>query len=375
MGRKTSASRKTRSDGFLRLTRVGLWFLIFLVVVAVAATNTGNNGLFLVSAAMVGIFFASHFLAGRNMRRLEVNLTTDGEVFVNQPAYLETSIRNLGWISRWMLVLTIDPEDIDPPSEPPRRRSTPFLLPYLESGQRVRGQIEMMLRRRGRRRIRRAHIASLFPLGLFRKGRRFEVDLELLVYPEIFSPSANPPEQSGHSGDQSMHRIGWGHELLGLRGYRPGDDPRGIHWKQSARTGGLIFQERETEENRRLLIVLDNAIPDKTFFEGATDKLTALGAQRFERLVSEAATAALDYLEQDYEVSLLTREGLLPFATGGRQRREILEHLALIEARAEAGKPLAAPAGAPFLHLAFPHQTGPHQTGPHTGQESKEAAA
>lgn len=335
---------RARSDGPLRLTKVGAWFLGFAVIVALAATNTGNNGLFLVLAGMAGTVLVSGLLAGRNVRGLEVALAARGELFANRPARLAVEVRNRGRIPRWLLVVTVHPRDVEPRAKPPHRRSTPLFVPYLEPGRTIAGFVEMMPRRRGRRWIRRAHVTSLFPLGFFRKGRRYPADLEVLVYPEIFAPSPHVPEQLGQAGDRSVRRAGWGHDLLGLRGYRHGDDPRGIHWKQSARTGDLVFQERETEENRRLLIVLDNAV----------GPLSTQRARRFERLVSEAATAALDYLERGYEVALLTRDGLLPFVAGPRQRRAILETLALIEAREAAAAPLVPPAGgAPHLRLAM----------------------
>ena len=48
--------RKSRGDGF-HITKVGLWFLVFLLIIIAAATNTGNNGLFLVLAAMGNVVF------------------------------------------------------------------------------------------------------------------------------------------------------------------------------------------------------------------------------------------------------------------------------------------------------------------------------
>src|SRR5581483_578512 len=92
----------------------------------------------------------------------------------------------------------------------------------------------------------------------------------------------------------------------------PGDDPRRIHWKQTARTGSMIFTEREAEEGRRLSIVFDNAVG-----ELATPESRA----RFERLVSEAATAAVDYLGRGFEVELRTRDERLAFASGGPSSR------------------------------------------------------
>lgn len=342
------ASSRARSDGLFRLTKVGLWFLVFALVVAVAATNTGNNGLFLVLAAMLATLLASALMAGRNVRGLEVALTAHGEVFANRPARLGVEIRNRGWLPRWLLVAAVDRRDVEPPAPrvPADAADAPasFLAAYVAPGGTASGQLELTARRRGRRRIRRVHLSSLFPLGFFRKGRRYPADLEILVYPELLAVPPPSPEQLGQAGDRSVRRAGWGHDLFGLRDFRYGDDPRSIHWKQSARTGNLTFKQRQAEENRRLLILLDNAAGPR---EAGPREAAA-----FERLVSEAATAALDYLEQGYEVALVTREGRLPFAAGPRQRQAILETLALIEVR-DAAAPLAPPAGAPCLRLAL----------------------
>lgn len=326
--------RRPGYDG-LRITKVGLWFLIFLVIILLAATNTGNNGLYLVLAMMGGTFVVAHVVAGINVRGLELGLAEQGEIFANQLTHLSVRIVNRSrWLPRWMLILAIEPEDIEPSLETHLRRSAPLLVSDLRAGDDTRGQIEVMLRRRGRRHIRRVHVTSLFPLGFFRRGGRYPVDLDLLVYPEIFQPAASQPEQTGRSGDDPTRRVGWGYDLLGLRSFRHGDDPRGIHWKKSAKTGSLIFQERQVEESRRLMIVFDNA----------TGQLESPGERsRFERLVSEAATAAVDYLERGFEVALVTRDGMIPFSSGPRQRLAVLEVLALIEAVEVATTPLEVP--------------------------------
>ncbi len=337
--------RRSRGDGF-HITKVGLWFLVFLLIVVAGATNTGNNGLFLVLAAMAAAVVVSEALARRNVRGLEVSLLAPAEVFANQPSHLGVMVTNRSrWLPRWLLVMTVEPKHVDPPSHRPRRRMRPYLLPHLPQRTEGRGQLEMLLRRRGRLRVRWVHLTSLFPLGFFRQGRRYASHLEILVFPEVFAPSSRRPARLGRSGNEPTRRVGWGHELLGLRAFRPGDDTRSIHWKQTARTGQLIFKERETEENRRLLIVFDNATGELA--ESAE-------RERFERLVSEAATAALDYLDSGYEVSLLTREDTLPFASGARQRSKILESLALIEPRPEASSPLVPrDVEAPHMRLAM----------------------
>lgn len=84
--------------------------------------------------------------------------------------------------------------------------------------------------------------------------------------------------------------------------------------------------EREIEESRRLTIVFDNAV-----VRGPVGTKLDEGAQeRFERLVSEAATAAVDHLERGFEVELATRDGVVAASGGPAQRRALLEELAVV---------------------------------------------
>jgi uncharacterized protein (DUF58 family) len=159
------------------------------------------------------------------------------------------------------------------------------------------------------------------------------VDLEVLVFPEIFPAATHTLEEVESLGDDASRRRGQGHGLHSLRQYRRGDDPRSIHWKQTARTGSMIYMERESERSRRLSILFDNGV-------GELSDEASQG--RFERLVSEAATAALDLLSRGYEVELVTRDRALGFAGGPRQRLAILETLALVEPRPRRPEPLVS---------------------------------
>ena len=345
--------RRSKGDGF-HITKVGLWFLVFLLIVVVAATNTGNNGLFLVLAVMGAAMVVSEIVGRLNVRGLEVALAAPVEIFANSPSHLDITLSNRGrWLPKWLLVATVEPRDVTPASHRPRRRMKPLWVSHLGRGEEQRGHLDLLMRRRGRLRVRAVHLTSLFPLGFFRQGRRYRAELDLLIYPEIFAPSGARVSQLDKSGDEATRRAGWGHELLGLRAFRQGDDPRSIHWKQTARTGNLILKEREAEENRRLLIVFDNAVGKLT---------TEARKTRFERLVSEAATAALDYLGDGFEVSLITREAALPFASGARQRGQILEALALLEPLPRATTRLGPrDVKAPHLRLAMDVGTQPSE--------------
>src|SRR6185295_8959332 len=193
------------------------------------------------------------------------------------------------------------------------------------------GRIEMMIGSRGRHSFPFAHVSSLFPFGFFRKGVRYRVALEVLVFPEVFPEGATRLSGAFQQGEDASRRAGWGHDLHDLRAFRHGDDPRGIHWKQTARTGRMIFTERTAEHSRRLSILFDNGVGTL-----ATPEL----ASRFVRLVSEAATAAVDHLARGFDVEVVTREGSTGFASGLRQRLALLELLARVEPVAADPEPL-----------------------------------
>jgi len=302
----------------VRITRVGVGLVLVTLIVGLAAVNTGNNALYLVESVLLALLVVTGFASRRNLRRLALAVDPPREAFAKRPVSLGFELVNLDrrLAKRW-LTLAGD------------RRGRGTAVPWVAGGERHAGRLDLLFERRGRHRLRTVWLGSLFPLGLFQKIMRYSLDLEILVYPELYPVASDPWREQGRGGERPSRRRGWGHELLALRRFRDGDDPRGIHWKQSARTGGLVFMERESEQGRRLSILLDNGIGDAD--EAAL--------RRFERLVSEAASAAVQQLEGGFEVELVTRDETVPFGSGHAHRRRLLERLALIE-------PCAAGSGA-----------------------------
>ncbi len=317
----------------IRITKVGVWFVLFTLVVAVAATNTGNNALYITLSVMFGALTISGIASRQNVRGLVVGLELPGEVFAKQMFQATFSLASRRrFLPRWFLLFSLD------------GGGPPLLVPYLPRGGKSRGRIDLMLKARGRHRVPDAHVSSLFPFGLFSKGARYRLESEVLVFPELFPSEGIHLAEAEPMGDDPSRRIGWGHDLHSLRAFRRGDDPRSIHWKQTARTGSLVFMERESERNRRLSILFDNGV----------GPLDPVEQQRFERLVSEAATAAVEHLTRGYEIELVARDGRWPYAAGSRQRLAVLEALALIQPVEPGGDPLqASDPRAPVLALGL----------------------
>lgn len=304
----------------VRITKVGVWYILITLVIGVAGANTGNNALYLVEAVMLALLAISGLLSKRNLSRIVVDFGGAPEAHCGQifslPIVVSNRDRVLG--RRYVTIGGLDEFE-------------PLLIAFLDKGESVRERLIFQVKRRGLHRFETVRLSSVFPFGLFDKAMRYPVGLEVLVYPEIFPASGLRHFDPFRVGDEPSRRAGWSQELRTLRAFRSGDDPRGIHWKRSARTGELIFMEREAEEGLRMAILLDNAVGELA--EPAQ-------RERFERLVSEAASAAVHYLAEGYEVSLATRGESIAHAGGRLQRQRILTALALVEPVPRASQPL-----------------------------------
>ncbi len=335
-----------------RITKVGLWMVLITLILSLAAANTGNNSLYLVIAAMVSALLIAWFVARANVLGLEFHTEPVEDVYAGSPVIVRYRLRRrvAGLSSDVLLVV----ESSRSPTlvyalRGPRPRAVSFVSigretstgadSTLQSGAIVpdqgaegaevdiaRGQQEILYLRRGRHSLGDARLLSLYPMGIFRREVRFRCHREVIVLPEIFTGASIRRSLAARGWQHSSQKIGRSEDLHSLRAFRDGDDPRSIHWKQSARNPQLIFQQRSEDEARRVSLLVDSYVAD----------LDHLGEDRFERLISEAATACVEYLERDYQVELVLREGGITFGSGPWQRRRILEALALLQPQSTA---------------------------------------
>lgn len=144
------------------------------------------------------------------------------------------------------------------------------------------------------------------PLGVLTHEQVLDQPARLLVHPLV-----TPLERLGLParapfGDFSTPRQMLADPLrvTGVRGYAPGDDPRHIHWKATARTGALHTKVFEPSAHHTLTIFLDL----RTF--GRDDRLFGHGQfvgvdhDLSELAISAAASVASWGLEQGYAVGL-----------------------------------------------------------------------
>ncbi|MGB0723556.1 MAG: DUF58 domain-containing protein [Gammaproteobacteria bacterium] len=88
----------------------------------------------------------------------------------------------------------------------------------------------------------------------------------------------NPPERprpplDGFGGELPAHRIGVGTEFAETKPYEPGDDPRHIHWRASARTNRLQVRRFQRDATPTACLAIDTG-PSMRFGTRARLKVT-----------------------------------------------------------------------------------------------------
>ncbi len=307
-------------DWEIRITNFGLGYILMCLVVAIGATNTGNNGLYLVLAAMLAAMAVSGVISRRNVRGVACEIEPIGEVVATRPALLKVSFENKLKATTSQALFFLH-----------EGLPGPLWVDPLKPGQRREVVVEAAFPRRAVVREADAGILSRFPLGLFRKYRRARLVREIVVFPlpERTRVEEVPPDDF-RGGRPHPRRRGGGSDIRTLRDFVPGDDPRDLHWKQSARMRRWIVREREAERDCVVVLAIENAI------ETRTDPATLAA---FERTISRCAGEALLLLSRGAEVGFQARGVKVRASTGPAQRVRILDALARLEAIPLQGAP------------------------------------
>lgn len=304
----------------IRITNFGLGYILMSLIVAIGATNTGNNGLYVVLAAMLAAMAVSGFVSRRNVRGVSCEIEPAGEIFAGRPALLRVRLENR-LKSATAQGLFFLHEGLP----------GPLWIDPLPPGARREVLVEGAFARRGVVGQPDAGLLSRFPLGLFRKYSRARLVREIVVFPSPEPGSVpEPPPEDSRGGRPHHRRRGGGSDIRTLREFVAGDDPRDIHWKQSARTRRWIVREREAERDRTVVLAVENAMADPS---------DPVSLALFERAVSRCAGEAMVLLSRGAEVGFAARGVSVSASSGRSQRARILDALARLDAIAARNAP------------------------------------
>jgi uncharacterized protein (DUF58 family) len=308
-----------------RLTREGIVYLGAVVVLVLAAVNTGNNLLFMILACLLAGILISGILSRVVLTGLELKFELPEHIFAEQPllATVELTNEKEWWPSFSLRVVG------QRGKTPAQILTRPVYFPHISRQGAARQKVELFFPRRGVYRQDAFGIRTKFPFGFLEKTRRVDSEMEVVVYPRV-----EPTEEFYEilpllTGEMVSYYRGRGHDLYSIRDYQNTDSARFVDWKASAKTGALKVREFTREDERRVTIVLD------PFIGPPREDLGQLGeaelSERFERAVSLAACIAWHFFELNSVMQFRTDRFATPMTGAAAIIYDALRELAFIE--------------------------------------------
>jgi len=347
-------------------TLEGLLFVVFLIIIAFAAWNNGNNLLYLVLSAMLAFLIAANLIARVCLADVSIQLRFPDHIFAGEPAKISvTLVNHKRFMPSYSLMVEALSEERDGETgrrgerarpvaaSPPRPLAhSPLGLGKLAyfvlvpARRAARQRVEHTFERRGRYPITGFRIATKFPAGFFKKWRRIDASGEILVYPK-----PQPLDDFYHSlpmltGQIQSHARGLGDDLYAIRRYHPSDHMRYIDWKATAKSMEMMVREHMREDEWRLTIVFDTTTPPNLSRSTEASRVRAEEPaqddarpeqeefeEQFERAVLMAASLANHFILERAEVELITNHQQHNVASGSGYEHlyKLLGSLAMIQ--------------------------------------------
>jgi uncharacterized protein (DUF58 family) len=307
-----------------RITRQGWIYIAGIVLVALAAINTGNNLLFLILACLIASILMSGVLSSVTLAGVEMRLDLPEHIFAGQTVRSMVEVKNHK-LTLPSFSLRVEGARKSKKDAAPVMLATPVYFPYLPKQETVRQSVPLTFPRRGLYRQEAFRIVTRFPFGFLQKARRLDLGSEALVYPSVDATAEFLDVIPGIQGALESLVKGRGQDLYALRDYQPTDSARHVHWKASARSGSLMVREFAREDDCRVVLVFD------PHSEAAQGKATAKDKDRFEQAVRLCAAIAWDFYERRTLLQFQSGSVEVPQAPAEQNIFAVLQHLALAE--------------------------------------------
>jgi len=320
------------------VTREGGVYLGVVLIVGIAALNTGNNLLFIVVAAMLSAVVVSGLASVAVLRGLELTVRLPVQVFARSPVMAQLSLRNrrrqmpsfsvsvigavkqrrrrrlrasraefaFPWWRRkpWFRLPDVDLHFESASGQGDRIFDGTAYFPHLPARSARSASVQLNFPHRGRYCQDTLGLMTRFPFSFLKRTRRIGLAQELTVYPSVEPTDASLEILPMITGEFEAFIRGRGYDLYRIREYRPEDARRHVDWKATAKTNEL-----------KVRIVFDNPPPG------------ILAGPRYEEAVELAASLAWHFAQENAELSFAA-----PGYGGSRNLDDFLQYLALVQA-------------------------------------------
>lgn len=323
-------TKRVRDALDFEVTRAGMFYVLVVLLIGIAALNTGNNLLYIVVAAMLAALLVSGVASAICLRALELDLKIPEHIFAMSDVQATVSVSNpRKWVpslsisaapaektkvkKKWRWVAASFPV---PPWRPPERQwlqlpdrklrrvsvSEPSgvfhesaYFPLLPPRTQLQAEVKLKFRKRGKYQE-RFSLSTRFPFAFLVKTRRVALSRDVLVWPERIESREVLELLPVLSGKCEAYLRGRGVDLYRIREYLPEDSARFVDWKATAKSGSLKVREFSREDDRRLRLVFDNPSPGE------------IPLSEYERMVSLAASVTRRLADENVFVTFVSQE-------------------------------------------------------------------
>jgi uncharacterized protein (DUF58 family) len=330
------------------VTRAGIIYVLVVLMIGIAALNTGNNLLYIVVAAMLAAILVSGVASAMILRDLELDVRLPEDVFAGRATQGRFLLRNH---ARWLPSFSVNVVSMKtgkhkkhwrwqpatfawPPNRPSEKQwlhlpdrqlrrvadaRPPSIFegsayfPYLPARSELAAELELLFDHRGRYCQDSFGLSTRFPFAFLTKTRRVPIEREIIVYPPVEPTDEYFEILPMITGEFETFARGRGYDLYRIREYLPEDSARHVDWKATAKSGSLKVREFSREDERKLRIVFDNPAPG------------SVSEKAYENAVALAASLGWHFSAENTEISFVA-----PGYDGGPDIYRFLAHLAMV---------------------------------------------
>ena len=282
---------------FIFPTSIGLFFLLTLLIMLIAAINYQNNMSFALTFLLANLFVVTVFHTFANLSGLTVHAVRAAPVFAGQLSEYEIMVsrpkrRNyFGLRFRWA---TEDVVEVN-----------------LQQNDEANVKLFLPTQRRGWHQPGRLYMETVYPLGLLRAWTWLDLDIHSLVYPSPI-PSEALAGIAADQPDVSAQPIPGTDDFYGLRDYQKGDSLRHVFWKSVAKGQPLQSKQYAAYADRSLWL-------DWAHFDGLPP----------EQRLSHLCYWALEFERSNDEYGLRLPGVSIAPDRGDTHKQQVLKELAL----------------------------------------------
>jgi hypothetical protein len=201
-----------------RLSFSGWIYVLLCLVIGLAAVNSNNNVLFLITSLLLSLLFLSGVSALYNVSGITVRAISRNVLTRGRPGVVMFRLENRKRFSSLVLDVSLGSDLVLIPVIPPGRHKDVFLT--------------WVPPHRGKPLLPPVSLTSSFPFGFVRRGGFFDTNVRPVVSP---GPAGRIPELLSAVDEEKklISTTGQGRgEWNGIRHYRPGEGKASIVWRR-----------------------------------------------------------------------------------------------------------------------------------------------